>query len=80
MPDDSRDYSDAASLLKHFVGDKSFRLLTNNPKKVDDLNEMGLSKITAIKHVIGVGDNNRRYLSAKKARGHKISSRDLSAG
>ena len=80
LPDDSRDFSDAASLLKHFVGDKPFRLLTNNPKKVDDLHEMGLSKITAIKHVIGVGDNNRRYLSAKKARGHKISSRDLSAG
>jgi len=37
LPDDSRDFSDAAPLIKHFIGDKPSRLLTNNPKKVDDL-------------------------------------------
>ncbi|MEM7080553.1 MAG: GTP cyclohydrolase II, partial [Pseudomonadota bacterium] len=37
LPDDSRDFTDAAVLLKHFVGNEPFRLLTNNPKKVTDL-------------------------------------------
>ncbi len=77
LPDDSRDFSDAASLLKYFIGDKPFRLLTNNPKKVDDLNALGLSKITRVKHVCGVGMSNKEYLAAKKDWGHKLSSEDL---
>ena len=77
LPDDSRDFSDAASLLKYFVGDRPFRLLTNNPKKVDDLNALGLSKITRVKHVCGVGDANNDYLVAKKEWGHKLDSDDL---
>ncbi len=77
LPDDSRDFSDAASLLKFFIGDRPFRLLTNNPKKVDDLNALGLSKITRVKHVCGVGDANKEYLAAKREWGHKLSSEDL---
>lgn len=79
LPDDSRDFSDAASLLKHFLGGQPFRLLTNNPKKVDDLTRNGLTDITRVKHVTGVGDNNRRYLSAKKGWGHKLDAGDLDA-
>jgi GTP cyclohydrolase II len=77
LPDDSRDFSDAASLLKHFVGGKPFRLLTNNPKKVNDLHDFGLEGITRIKHVTGVTDSNRRYLSAKQDWGHKLDPEDL---
>ena len=77
LPDDSRDFGDAASLLKHFVSGKPFRLLTNNPKKVHDLNAFGLADITPVKHVCGVGDNNRRYLQAKRNWGHEIDSDDL---
>lgn len=77
LPDDSRDFSDAASLLKYFVGDQPFRLLTNNPKKVDDLNALGLNSITRVKHVCGVGDSNKDYLAAKKDWGHHLSSKDL---
>ena len=36
LPDDCRDFTDAAVLLKHFVGVKAFRLLTNNPKKLEE--------------------------------------------
>jgi hypothetical protein len=32
LPDDSRDFSDAASLIRYFYGTGPFRLLTNNPK------------------------------------------------
>ena len=77
LPDDSRDFDDAASLLKFFLQGKPFRLLTNNPKKIDDLGAMGLSNITAVKHVIGVHQANRRYLQAKKEWGHQLSDEDL---
>ena len=77
LPDDSRDFSDAAALLKYFVGNKPMRLLTNNPKKVDDLSELGVAKITAVKHVCGVTDSNRRYLEAKKGWGHKLDRDDI---
>lgn len=77
LPDDSRDFSDAGSLLKFFLRDRPFRLLTNNPKKVHDLQQMGLKDITRAKHVTGVGDSNRRYLSAKQDWGHELTSDDI---
>jgi len=77
LPDDSRDFSDAGSLLKFFVGDRPFRLLTNNPKKVDDLKRMGLHNISRVKHVTGVTKSNRRYLSAKQDWGHELTTDDL---
>ena len=77
LPDDCRDFSDAATLIHHFVGERPIRLLTNNPKKVDDLRANGIQNITRVKHVIGVGDTNRRYLEAKKDWGHEIDDADL---
>jgi GTP cyclohydrolase II len=77
LPDDSRDFSDAAALLKYFVDGQPFRLLTNNPKKVDDLTAFGLGDITPVKHVTGVTDSNRRYLTAKQVWGHKLDAKDL---
>ena len=77
LPDDSRDFSDAASLLKYFVGGKPLRLLTNNPKKVNDLGDQGVTGITRVKHVTGVSDSNRRYLSAKQNWGHEIEPEDI---
>jgi GTP cyclohydrolase II len=77
LPDDSRDFSDAAALLHHFVGNVPMRLLTNNPKKVHDLGERGLSSITAVKHVVGVSERNRRYLDAKRQWGHQLDEEDL---
>jgi GTP cyclohydrolase II len=77
LPDDSRDFNDAASLLKFFLKGKPFRLLTNNPKKIDDLGALGMTEITAVKHVIGVHQANRRYLKAKKDWGHRLSDDDL---
>lgn len=77
LPDDSRDFSDAASLIKFFLEDRPFRLLTNNPKKIDDLNEQGLDRITRVKHVAGISDANRRYLEAKRLWGHDLAPEDL---
>lgn len=77
LPDDSRDFSDAAVLIRHFRGAGPFRLLTNNPKKIADLEAAGLIDITPVKHVIGVTDANRRYLKAKQDWGHKIDDTDV---
>ena len=78
LPDDSRDFSDAASLLKYFLGGKPFRLLTNNPKKLADLERYGVRHITRVKHVAGVADANRRYMSAKRDWGHTLDPEDIS--
>ena len=78
LPDDSRDFSDAATIVLHFLGgDRPFRLLTNNPKKRTDLEAHGLTRITMERHVAGVGEYNRRYLAAKRDWGHVIDERDL---
>ena len=77
LPDDSRDFSDAASLLHHFVGNEPMRLLTNNPKKMEDLIAMGVQNLSRVKHVSGVNDCNRRYLEAKREWGHGLDEDDL---
>ncbi len=79
LPDDSRDFSDAADLIRHFRGEGAFRLLTNNPKKITDLQAAGLEGITPVKHVFGVTDSNRRYLSAKQGWGHRIDDEDIAS-
>lgn len=78
LPDDSRDFSDAATLLKHFGRGRPLRLLTNNPKKLEDLALHGLTNVERVKHVSGVDDCNLRYLQAKREWGHSIDDEDLS--
>ncbi len=77
LPDDSRDFSDAATLLTWFMKGRRFRLLTNNPKKVNDLEAMGVRNIVQQRHMVGVTEWNQRYLSAKRDRGHDIDASDL---
>jgi GTP cyclohydrolase II len=77
LPDDSRDFSDAATLIRYFYGEKPFRLLTNNPKKLEDLAAHGLDDVTPVKHIIGVTESNRSYLEAKKGWGHRLDPEDL---
>ncbi len=77
LPDDSRDFTDAAVLIKHFIGREPFRLMTNNPKKVEDLKGFGLTDITQEKHVTGVTEWNKRYLHAKQGWGHRLDDADI---
>ena len=79
LPDDSRDFTDAAVLLKYFVGQKPFRLLTNNPKKLEDLEAHGVKQVIQEKHVHGVVDTNRKYLEAKRGWGHVLEDGDIKA-
>ena len=77
LPDDSRDFADAASILHYFVGKRPFRLLTNNPKKIADLAQHGLTNVTPERHVIGVSHWNSRYLRAKRDWGHRLDEHDI---
>ena len=72
LDEDCRDFSDAAALLHYFVEDRPIRLLTNNPKKVNDLKSFGLKNITPTKHLAGITQSNKEYLKAKRDWGHLI--------
>ena len=73
---DLRDYTLTKDMFLHLQIDK-VRLMTNNPKKLDDLAKYGLTNLTAVKHVTGTGEWNRTYLNAKRGWGHNIEESDL---
>jgi len=77
LPADSRDFNDAAALILYFLGNRPIRLLTNNPKKIQDLTGSGLTQMNIEKHIAGVTRWNRNYLSAKRGWGHKIGDDDI---
>lgn len=78
LPDDSRDFSDAAAMLLHLLGDQPIRLMSNNPKKLADLRAGGLNHIQPEKHITGVNAVNQRYLTAKRGWGHVIDPGEIS--
>ena len=70
--DDERDYAVAAHMLASLnVG--SIRLMTNNPKKIKELENLGTKVSGRIPHVIPATELNRFYLETKATRsGHLI--------
>lgn len=64
---DGRDYSMAAAILKD-LGIKSVRLMTNNPDKIVDLEQMGIPVEERIPLVATVYKDNYSYLLAKAQR------------
>ena len=78
LPTDSRDFTDAAAVLLYFLGgNRPFRLLSNNPKKISDLRARGLTEFSVEKHVAGVSKFNQRYLRAKREWGHTLDLSDI---
>ena len=70
--DDEREYSIAAHML-HSLKVKSIQLLTNNPKKVSELQQHGVKVVGRLPHVIPANDFNRFYLETKELRsGHML--------
>ena len=70
--DDERDYAVAAHMLASLTV-RSVRLLTNNPKKVSELERHGIRVAGRIPHVIPANEHNRFYLQTKADRsGHYI--------
>ena len=70
--DDERDYAIAAHMI-HSLGIRSVRLMTNNPDKVRQLQDLGVEVAGRIPHVMPSNPHNRFYLETKASRsGHYI--------
>jgi len=72
LPEDSRDFTDAAVILRYLLKGKPIELLSNNPLKLDHLQEAGQSVSDVIPLVTGVGQHNIRYMKSKKSKGHML--------
>ena len=72
LPEDSRDFTDAAIVLRHLLGGRSIRLLSNNPRKREQLERAGQPVAEIVPHVTGVSAHNVRYLRSKKIKGHTL--------
>jgi len=66
--DDLRDFTEAAQMLKA-LGAERIRLVTNNPKKVNDLKEYGIQIEEVVNTSAHVKDGNEGYLQAKVSHG-----------
>jgi GTP cyclohydrolase II len=68
--DDEREYSVAAHML-HALKVRSIRLMTNNPRKIADLERHGITVSGRVPHVMPPNKFNRFYLETKAAKsGH----------
>ena len=70
--DDERDYGIAAAMLTT-LGVGSIQLMTNNPDKIRQLEQHGITVSGRLPHVMAPNEHNRFYLETKAARsGHFI--------
>ncbi len=70
--DDERDYSVAAHMLMS-LHVNSIQLITNNPRKIEDLTKNGIIVNGRIPHVMPANEHNRFYLETKAIKsGHLI--------
>jgi len=66
--EDEREYLPAAQMLQR-LGVKSVRLMTNNPRKVAALGNLGIPVVERVAHVMAPNRHNRGYLFTKGTRG-----------
>lgn len=67
---DMRDYSILKPMFEK-LGINKVKLLTNNPRKIDALREVGIDVVERIPHETGRNPHNIRYLETKKGKlGH----------
>ena len=70
--EDERDFDLAAAMLNQ-LGVTRIRLLTNNPRKVNDLETHGITVTEQVPHALPPNPHNARYLDTKRDRqGHQI--------
>lgn len=69
---DARDFGVAARMLA-LLGQRTVRLLTNNPAKVAGLEAAGIRVIERVRHMLPPNPHNERYLATKRDRtGHQL--------
>jgi len=70
LPDDARDYTVAATMLRQ-LGVSRVRLLTNNPAKVEALQRLGIAVVDRLPLHMPSNPHNQAYLRTKSRRmGH----------
>ncbi len=70
LPDDARDYTVAAEMLRQ-LGVKQVRLLTNNPVKMEALQRLGIDVVERLPLHMPSNPHNQGYLNTKSRRmGH----------
>ncbi|GBF98791.1 GTP cyclohydrolase II [Raphidocelis subcapitata] len=67
LPDDLREYTAVRNILKE-MGVKSVQLMTNNPRKMSILAELGVKVTDRIPIQVQAGAHNKGYLEAKSKR------------
>jgi GTP cyclohydrolase II len=72
LPEDSRDFTDAAVVLRYLLKGKPIRLLSNNPEKQKQLEKGGQRVQEIVPLTVGVSPHNVRYLRSKREKGHLI--------
>ena len=72
FPADGRDYGAAVAILED-LGISEVRAITNNPEKLRQLGDRGITVLDRVPLVVGVGEFNEKYLEAKRDRmGHVL--------
>lgn len=67
LPDDCREYTSVAHILAD-LGVRSVRLITNNPRKIEELRSLGIKVTGRVPCVVAAGAYNAGYLDAKRTR------------
>ena len=71
---DQRDYAICRPMLEH-LGIRSLKLMTNNPRKVKALGDMGINVATRVPLQIDHNPHNKKYLATKAGKlGHMLGS------
>ena len=66
--DDLRDFKEAAEMFTALNVNK-VRLITNNPKKIADIQNYGINVVEVINTDVHIKDGNKTYLESKKSHG-----------
>ena len=78
--DDERDYAIAAHMLMS-LNVKSIQLMTNNPDKLESLEQLGISVEGRIPVLIAANEHSASYLEAKRRlMRHELPRHDLPGG
>ena len=77
LPDDAREYEDAAEILKNLNCSK-IRLLTNNPRKISHMETLGIEVVERVPIEVQSSVESQSYLQTKIERmGHLINRTNL---
>ena len=72
LPEDARDFTDAAVVLRYLLDGQPIRLLSNNPLKRKQLENAGQPVSEMVCHVTGINAHNENYMRTKRIKGHLL--------